>query len=262
MTRQIVLVAGWGQTVSACKPLLDSLSSLAPVHVVLPAPSLAQLTVHLNALLVTASRTGISTLVVGWSLGGLLALRWLDQLPHPLPTALSLCLLTCNPKFVAEADWPGVSPQVFNEFSERLSAAPAATLARFNALQTRGGVGASSDLKFLKPWGSGNTSHSPTRSPSELAGYAANDPERTTSIVSSDALQETLGWLSALDERAALARLDCPVLCLFGDQDALIPPLSGHLPGVDVKTIRGMAHFPGHYAAPLVAEQIRGWWRT
>ena len=71
--------------------------------------------------------------VLGWSLGGQVALR--AALDHP-QTIARLVLLASTPRFVAGPDWPhGMGAAELDGFAAALRADPGATLLRFLSLR-------------------------------------------------------------------------------------------------------------------------------
>jgi pimeloyl-[acyl-carrier protein] methyl ester esterase len=139
--------------------------------------------------------------LLGWSLGGQVAMR--VALDHPHKVA-RLVLLASTPKFVAAKDWEhGIAPADLQDFGVALLADPQATLLRFLSLQTRGMIGQKSLLQPLRQ--------------SLLAAPAA----------SSKALAGGLAILRDTDLRAELPQLASPTLVLHGALDTLTPPAAG-----------------------------------
>lgn len=141
------------------------------------------------------------TTLLGWSLGGQVAMR--AALDHPHKVA-RLVLLASTPKFVAAADWErGMAPEYLEDFGAALLADPQATLLRFLSLQTRGMPGQKSLLQDLRQ--------------SLLAAPVAR----------SEALSSGLAILRDTDLRGELPRLTQPTLVLHGALDTLTPPAAG-----------------------------------
>ena len=73
---------------------------------------------------------------VGWSLGGLVVLRLAELYPQRVASAL---LVTTNPCFVSQFDWPcAVDVSVFDQFASDLKNNQQKTIRRFLALQVKG----------------------------------------------------------------------------------------------------------------------------
>ncbi len=132
--------------------------------------------------------------LVGWSLGGMIATRLASMAPEKV---VGLVTLATNPKFVASDDWPeGMTPEVFNAFVSGFQSAPHKVFQRFCALQAKGDCNAKAVTQVLKTF----------------------EPESTHV----QAWNEALDWLAVLDNREVLAQFKLPQLHLFGKHDALV----------------------------------------
>lgn len=175
------------------------------------------------------------TTLLGWSLGGQVAMR--AALDHPHKVA-RLVLLASTPKFVAAEDWMhGMAAADLAEFGEALLADPQATLLRFLSLQTRGMAGQKSLLQDLR-----------------LSLLAAP-------VARSEALSGGLAILRDTDLRDELPRLTQPTLVLQGALDTLTPPAAGvwlaeTLPNVRHMEFARAAHAPHLSHAEDVAAAI------
>lgn len=137
-----------------------------------------------------------SCLLVGWSLGGMIACRLAALRPERVS---GLVTLACNPCFVARPDWPWAMPEAtYRQFCQDFAAAPHKTWLRFCALQGQGDAQRKSVVLQLK--------QQPAPEPEQLVNW-----------------QNGLHWLQQLDNRSALAELQVPSLHLLGEQDALVP---------------------------------------
>jgi pimeloyl-[acyl-carrier protein] methyl ester esterase len=140
-------------------------------------------------------------ILLGWSLGGQVAMRAALDHPHKIAR---LVLLASTPKFVAAADWErGMAAEDLQDFGAALVADPQATLLRFLSLQTRGMAGQKTLLQHLRQ--------------TLLAAPPA----------SSEALAGGLAILRDTDLRDELPRLTQPTLVLHGALDTLTPPAAG-----------------------------------
>lgn len=134
---------------------------------------------------------------LGWSLGGLFALR----AAATLPTVRGLAMVAATPRFVRADDWPhAVEPAVFSRFGEELAADYAGTLDRFIALDTLGSEHGRAELKTLRAL---------------LHARGEPDPQ---------ALQAGLALLESSDLRRVLPGLRVPSLWLAGRRDRLVDP--------------------------------------
>ena len=89
-------------------------------------------------------------ILIGWSLGGLVA----QQIAHSYPEKLKQMVLICSsPKFSKSADWPSIEPKVLSFFTQQLNIGFSKTLERFLAIQAMGSVNARQDAKIIKKVG-------------------------------------------------------------------------------------------------------------
>jgi malonyl-CoA O-methyltransferase len=129
-------------------------------------------------------------LLMGWSLGGMLARALAEQ-----PGAKGLITLASNPSFIQRPHWPWAMPTSdYQAFCAQFDQDPAATLKRFQLLQWQG----EPERKRLRNPCSPQDIHP--------ACWA-----------------RALSWLGELDHSQQLHRLSKPQYHLFGGQDALVP---------------------------------------
>ena len=148
-----------------------------------------------------AQQLPANTMLFGWSLGGLVAMR--AALDHPARIS-RLILQSSTPKFVATADWPhGLALADLQAFGIDLMADPHATLLRFMSLQTRGMDGQKMALQQLRQ-----------------TMFAAPPAHAI-------ALSSGLSILQQADLRDDLSHLAQPTLVLHGALDMLTPPVAG-----------------------------------
>lgn len=139
--------------------------------------------------------------LLGWSLGGQLALRAALDYPQ---TVARLVLLASTPRFVAGPDWPhGMEARELDGFAGALCADPGATLLRFLSLQTRGVEGQKALLQSLR-------------------AALASTPAPTAA-----SLDAGLTLLRETDLRAELGQVSQPVLVVHGGLDTLSPAEAG-----------------------------------
>lgn len=139
--------------------------------------------------------------LLGWSLGGQVAMRMALDYPHKISR---LILLSSTPRFVAADDWAhGMAAADLEAFGAALLADQQATLLRFLSLQTRGVADQKSLLQQLRM---------------SLQSLPQADDM---------ALSSGLAILRDTDLRAELARLEQPTLVLHGAADTLTPAGAG-----------------------------------
>ncbi len=140
-------------------------------------------------------------LLLGWSLGGQVAMRAALDQPGKIAR---LILLASTPRFVAADGWAhGMALADLQAFGAALLTDPQATLLRFLGLQTRGMAGQKALLQSLQQ--------------TLLAA-----PETRA-----EALASGLDILRQADLRSELPRLTQPALILHGALDTLTPAAAG-----------------------------------
>lgn len=75
--------------------------------------------------------------LVGWSLGGLYAMRLAIEAPKRVSALINVA---SSPRFIGDDVWPGVSRQIFTDFHANLTSDPQKTLRDFVRLQAKRNV--------------------------------------------------------------------------------------------------------------------------
>lgn len=244
-TPRLLCLHGWGLNTAVWEPLAALLPGgmqvLAPD---LPGHGARAAEARFGGLEEAADRMaglldGPAT-VVGWSLGGLLALALAGR--HPGKVA-RVVLVAATPRFVQAADWPrAMRPEVLDAFARDLALDYRATLTRFLALQVHGVPERAQTLRALKA----------------RCLLAPPHPK---------ALAEGLDILRDTDLRPVLSALEMPVHAVLGSLDTLVPAgvaedLRRLRPGMRVAVLAGAGHAPllSHPAqlAEFLAEAVRG----
>ncbi len=236
----LLLIHGWGMHGGMWGNLVPQLAQRFRVHVVdLPGHGLstsrtllqhgddgATATVDqlLDAVVDELSTQFTEPLnVCGWSLGGLIALRWALRQPQQVKR---LVLLASTPCFVRRPDWEcAMAPETLAEFAAALQQDYALTLRRFLALQVRGSEHERELLATLR-----------------AALFARGEPD-------SAALQAGLALLRDCDLRGGLPEVGQPMLVIAGERDTLTPLqaaqyLAQRTANAQLAVIRGAAHAP------------------
>jgi pimeloyl-[acyl-carrier protein] methyl ester esterase len=223
----LALLHGWGMSARLFEPLAAALAGDFDLHLLdLPGHGgrhpLTDNTLETWAAdLAQALPDGAA--VLGWSLGGQVAMRAAFDYPHKIAR---LVLLSSTPKFVADVDWAhGMAAADLDAFGAALLAEPQATLLRFLSLQTRGMAEQKQVLQQLRL----NLQAQPPVTPLALASGLA-------------ILRET-------DLRAEVSRLVQPTLVLHGALDTLTPRAAGawlaaQLPAATWVELPRAAHAP------------------
>lgn len=217
----LVLLHGWGHNSRIWQDWLAQYPSGRPIYAIdlpgfaaldtEPTLNLAATLNELEALLPEGC------LLLGWSLGGMLA----GQLASS-PKVKGLLTLAANPSFIARPHWPeALEAEVLANFHSSFAQDPAATLQRFSQLQAQGSPNRKALLAQVK-----------TLAPAlHISAWA-----------------EALGWLGQIDNSGILAGLNKPQRHLFAEQDALVPvaaagqcPHSRTIPGGHLIPLEGAA---------------------
>ena len=161
--------------------------------------------------------------VVGWSLGGALALHWAATRPARVA---KLVLVATTPSFVSREAWPhAMTDDTLRRFGDELRVSWRLTLQRFLALQVHGSEGGRATLATLR-----------------RSLFAHGEPTPA-------ALRATLGLLRELDLREAARAVRAPTLVIAGDRDTIAQPqaaawLANAIPHARLAVVAGAAHAP------------------
>lgn len=210
MAQTYVFIHGWGLNKAVWEPLIAMLpASTSTLCVNIPGFGGAPWHSQLADIEACAQRMAddifaqVNTpiVLVGWSLGGLLAtliaLRYPDRVERLHTVASSPC-------FVAQPEqhWPGIQAPVLTQFQQQLQNDFSATLKRFLAVQAMGSPTARADIAQLQK--------------RVLASPAAHV----------EALSAGLDWLASVDLRDQLPLLEpagVPLWRAYGRLDTLVP---------------------------------------
>lgn len=158
--------------------------------------------------------------MVGWSLGGLLAMSWAARVPPR-----RLVLIGASARFTQAADWPhGMTRERFDAFSGDVAEQPLTARKRFAALSSMGDIEARAAR-------------------SAMAALIGTAPDPVP-----DALIQGLEWLRDQDLRLELARVQCEIMHLHGAQDHVIAmacaEASARIVNAHWVCVPGAAHLP------------------
>jgi pimeloyl-[acyl-carrier protein] methyl ester esterase len=202
----LVLLHGWALHGGMWGPWLDELAAVARLHLFdLPGHGRSSWPPAVRDLAGLAAavfpRVPRGAAVLGWSLGGMLALELARRHPRHLR---ALTLVATTPRFLAGPDWDhGMRPDVLAEFAAGLAQDYRRTVQNFLSLQTRGDENALDTLRQLR---------------ARLSSHGEPDPA---------ALAAGLAILRDADLREDLARITLPTLVIAGEHDRLTPPGAG-----------------------------------
>jgi pimeloyl-[acyl-carrier protein] methyl ester esterase len=237
----LVMLHGWSMHSGVFHQLTALLETQFTVHLVdLPGHGHSDWhegDLQLDSLLAKlAEQLPQQVVLLGWSLGGLIATAFAQAYPQRVT---KLILLAATPRFVVADDWPyAVEASVFENFASQLQHDQTETLQRFLLLQARGSKQSKETLQAIS---------------AELAQQHSPNPA---------ALQAGLGLLAELDMREALTQISCPMLCLVGQRDTLIPvamleQLKQLKPSIETAVIAGAGHAPFIAQAASCEQVIR-----
>lgn len=226
----IVLLHGFAMHGGLFASLLPALIRRFRVHVVdlpghgwsapMPMPDLAGVAATIDA---ATAAIGEPVVVVGWSLGGQVALQWALARPDRVRR---LVLVATTPSFVTRDSWrSALAAETLARFGDELGVAYRLTLLRFLTLQMRGSDCGRRTLAQLR---------------ANLFDRGEPSPET---------LAATLDLLTATDLRSSLPAIAAPALVVAGARDTLVPLAATHalaaaLPCATHTTIAGAAHAP------------------
>lgn len=225
--RALVLLHGfalhsgiWGDWISGLPPFVEPRAIDLPGHGRQPwDPRIGDLAGLARAV---SSEIPPGALLLGWSLGGMVAL----ELARQRTDLGGLVLIATTPRFVADAEWPhGVEPRVLEAFARGVRDDYERTVQDFLALQVLGATDPRATLRALR------------------------DSVRSRPAPNPLALDVGLDILQRADLRAALEGIAPDTLVITGQRDRLVPPAAGEalaaaLPHARLRRIAGAGHAP------------------
>lgn len=219
----LALLPGWAMPHTAWGVMIDALRQHFSV-IALDWPAGGPESLSTDALLegLAASLPERCNLL-GWSLGGMLAVRYAQR--HPQRVG-GLATIASNACFVATEGWPqAMHPVQFHAFSQDVRRAPETALRRFTGFQAKGDENERELLRQLRE---------------------AQAAQPLPPVASLSAGLELLG---GLDNREAIRALAIPQLHVLGERDNLVPVacaagLAGLNAAARLEVVAGAAHAP------------------
>lgn len=222
----LVLLHGWAIHSGIWGPLLPQLTQHFRVTLVdLPGFGLSEPLMgdyrlgHITQRIIEAVPS--PAIWVGWSLGGMVTLYATINYPAMVAKAV---IVTSSPKFIADASWPGLSYSTLQQFAQNLRLDYETTLTQFITSQLLQNEHAH-ELRYLIK-----------------TALQRKAPSLTGLLQGFKIIRDT-------DLRPELAKIECPVLYIFGRSDALVPIGVSTLipqwhPTAEVAIIRHAGHAP------------------
>lgn len=164
----------------------------------------------------------VGSILLGWSLGGMLAIKVAHKLRDRVR---AIVLLASTPCFVNKEDWPyGIESSFIQNMTERITVNAAEVLQEFAGLIAQGDVSPRQTLRKLKLL---------------LKSSCAN----------SGALLSGLNILMNADLRKELSELECEMMMISGKEDRLIAAGTGTAsrkiqPALQLNDIQETGHAP------------------
>ena len=217
---------GWGMNSAAFEPFSDVMSSdYAVSRIDLPGHGLSDWLDHQQPIescfdqqVARLSEVVPDSVLIGWSMGGLYALRLAKLYPERFS---GLILVASNPCFVQREDWTAaVDSSVFKGFADAFIDNWQATIRRFLGLQMFGVDNVRAQIRHI----------------SQLL-IKGGEPHP-------DALRFGLDLLLTQDVRDELSQIKVPVMVVLGKRDKLVPiSLANELTQINAKIrVECLAH--------------------
>lgn len=231
MTDPIVFIHGWASDASVWDDLVEKMPDMETISVTLPGYD-GMPNDWLQPIDDVLAQLPPRCHLVGWSLGGNMAIEIAKQVPERVA---SIVTIATAPNFIASQPWPWAMPsEMYELFSAGFGASPVATLRRFSALQTKGEANAKETARLIQQH-------------SHVEHY--------------DALSRSLTWLASVNQLTAWQELSMAHLAVFGELDALIPvSAAGHCQRS--KVLSHCGHAPMLSDPDQLAQVLHEFWQT
>jgi pimeloyl-[acyl-carrier protein] methyl ester esterase len=211
----IVFLPGWGFKASIWDELIQVLKLTNAYTIDLPdEEKIHVITETLN------QHIPEQTTLVGWSLGGLIAIYFCYRFPEKCKKLILVC---CSPQFVASENWAGITKDTAIQFQKNAQENMEVLLKNFLGIVQYPNNDRTLRL-FLKK-------------------------HLLPSCPSQNSLTNYLNLLLTADFRSYFQKLCMPILAIYSEQDAIVPVITGEqltrmAPTVSIKIIPKAGHIP------------------
>ena len=225
----LCLLHGWALNSRVWDPIIDELrQSHQVIAIDLPGhgksapPENGEYTIDSLADIIS-QQLQPGTILAGWSLGGLIAIRIAAKYPQLVE---KLVLVASSPQFANSESWEhGVKKSIIDGFANDLTTNYRETIHRFLAIQMFGSDNAKPVIRELRE-----------------KVFANGEPHIDSLSLGLQVLKDSKLW-------GAAAEIDCPTLIVLGEKDTLIPRESGKqtqetIRQSELKIIKGAGHAP------------------
>ena len=237
--KPLVFLHGWGQSKQIWHEQYQSFADASYLN--LPRHGgAADSQAWLETLI--AQLPGQPCILVGWSLGGQLAMQLAAQYPNRIH---ALVLVDTTPCFRIQKDWQhGCADTIFRGFEQGIQDHATKTMSRFFALML----------------------HGDAIERAELNRIAKASINRLTPT-STQALQQGLELLANLDLRPILEHIAQPTWVVHGQCDAIIPYAAGaylaeHIPHATLHRFESCGHAPFLTQTQPFNQLLESWCQT
>jgi pimeloyl-[acyl-carrier protein] methyl ester esterase len=194
--RPLFFISGWGATEKVWDPLLKDLGNDFPPFRI----SWHECLKNGNLLEKSVKMSSHAVVLVGWSLGGLIALQTAVSMPQKVS---GLCLISATSRMVEDDNYAGVPEKALKAMVLKFKRKPGVVIEDFSE----------------------NCFH--PQSDQALRNLFGDMAESFTH----QSMTQGLGFLKETDLRSSLPEIEVPTLILHGENDRIIPTGQAHFLG-------------------------------
>lgn len=205
----VVFIHGWGLNSAVWQPIIEQLQD----HIQITTIDLPGFGLNIEHAMSPYTLTNVvdelqaviaqPSVIVGWSLGGLvatdIALRYPDKVKGLVTVASSPCFVAKDEDENSSNFWAGIQPNVLKMFHQQLAQDTKKTIDGFLKIQAMGSPHVRQDIKTIR------------------------DLIMQYDLPTVATLDESLALLETVDLRAELSQISVPSLRIYGKLDSLVP---------------------------------------